>query len=105
MRSFLLVSAAATAFVCAAFLPRGTAAEETNDGIVQLLAASCSGCHVAGGEQAIPRLAGRQKEELTTLLLDYRADARNGTIMNRLAKGYAESELRALADYFANLED
>lgn len=70
---------------------------------LSVLAAACSGCHVEGAGEAIPSLAGRDEAELAERLIAYRSDTLEGTIMNRLAKGYTERELRALADYFARL--
>ncbi|WP_431268884.1 hypothetical protein [Dankookia sp. P2] len=47
------------------------------------------------------RLAGREAAELDGLLRAYRTDQRQGTIMNRIARGYTEAELAAAAAYFA----
>jgi len=35
-------------------------------------------------------------------MLAFRADERAGTVMNRIAKGYSESEIGAMADYLAD---
>ncbi|MGF1474105.1 MAG: c-type cytochrome [Geminicoccaceae bacterium] len=69
---------------------------------VELLAAACSGCHISEGQaQALPPIAGRDEEELRSLLLGFRDGTIEGTIMNRLAAGYTEPELASLAAYFA----
>ncbi|MEM7497720.1 MAG: sulfide dehydrogenase [Pseudomonadota bacterium] len=89
-------AAGLAAALVAAALPGGAWSEDT-----AVLAQACSGCHVAGGGAAIPAIAGRDAGELAELLLAYRNDTAEGTIMNRLAKGYTEAELRALATHFA----
>ncbi|TDH62957.1 c-type cytochrome [Dankookia rubra] len=68
-----------------------------------LAAQGCLGCHgpQGRGTGAGARLAGRDAAELDAILRDYRTDARQGTIMNRIARGYTEAELAAAAAYFA----
>lgn len=66
-----------------------------------LLAASCSSCHSARSDldTEIVRLSERTIAELRTTLLEFRTDRRTGTLMNRIAKGYAEDEIEAIANY------
>lgn len=66
-----------------------------------LLAASCSGCHSARAdvETEIVRLHERSVAELRETLLEFRNDRRAGTLMNRIAKGYSEDEIDAIATY------
>jgi len=68
-----------------------------------LAAQGCLGCHGPRGQGigAGARLAGRDAAELDGLLRAYRTDARQGTIMNRIARGYTEAELAAAAAFFA----
>ena len=68
-----------------------------------LAAQGCLGCHGPQGQGigAGARLAGRDAAELDAILRDYRTDARQGTIMNRIARGFTEAELAATAAYFA----
>ncbi|MBK1661392.1 c-type cytochrome [Paracraurococcus ruber] len=72
-------------------------------GPAPLAAQGCLGCHGPNGAGLASgaRLAGRDAQELATLLRDYRADRRPGTIMNRIARGYTEDEIAAVAAYFA----
>lgn len=67
-----------------------------------LLAASCSSCHSirADLETEIVRLSERTVAELRATLLQFRTDRRTGTLMNRIAKGYTENEIEAIANYF-----
>ena len=64
-----------------------------------LLAASCAGCHrdepaEAGG---IPSLAGLSTGEIADKLLGYRSGELQGSLMNRIARGYTETQIRQLA--------
>jgi cytochrome c553 len=46
-------------------------------------------------------LAGVSAERLTTLLAAYKSGAQTGTIMQQIAKGYTDEQLRLIAAYFA----
>lgn len=68
------------------------------------LAAACYGCHVlttdTGADrpdQGLPSLAGQTAQAIERALLDYRSDRRQGTLMNRIAKGYTTAEITVLA--------
>ncbi|MCC6469098.1 MAG: cytochrome c [Alphaproteobacteria bacterium] len=67
------------------------------------LALSCAACHGTDGKSpgAIPILAGRPAKELKEALTGFKAGTRPATVMNRLAKGYTDQEIDALADYFS----
>lgn len=66
-------------------------------------ATSCSGCHAvpARAGAAIPALNGRPAAELSAALLEYRRGGRPATLMDRIAKGFSEDELRAIAAWLA----
>lgn len=67
-----------------------------------VLAASCSGCHEgAQSSQAIPSLHQRTATEIQAALLAFRSDRRQGTVMNKIAKGYTDAEIEILAEYLA----
>ncbi len=70
---------------------------------VRAWAAACATCHGTRGVSgsSIPSLAGRDAEELYRRLLEFKSDKRLGTVMNQHAKGYADSELKQLAEYFS----
>ena len=70
-----------------------------------LAAQGCVVCHGPGGSgsAALPAIAGRSAAELQTALVEFRANTRSGTIMGRIARGYTEAEITALAAYFAQL--
>jgi sulfide dehydrogenase cytochrome subunit len=66
-------------------------------------AASCSGCHAAGPTTAasVSRLYGRDAGELTTAMIGFRDGSLPATVMNRIAKGFSDAELRAIAAWLA----
>jgi len=66
-------------------------------------AASCTGCHTAKAQidTAIPPIAGRGASEIAQELKAYKAGSRESTVMGRIAKGFSDQELEALAAWFA----
>ena len=65
-------------------------------------AASCSGCHSVGATApVIPRLYGRDAGEIMTAMAGFRDGSRPATVMNRIAKGFTDDELRAVAAWLA----
>lgn len=65
-----------------------------------VLARGCSGCH-SDANQAIPSLAGWRAERIADTLRAYKDDTLEGTLMNRIARGYSDTEIVAIADYLA----
>lgn len=65
---------------------------------------TCMGCHGDGGMGSgeIPRLAGLPAAVTAGKMLAYKSDAQVGTVMNRIAKGYSDEEIQAVAEFFAN---
>ena len=68
-----------------------------------LAAEGCLGCHGPNGEGAggIPAIAGRDAAELRAIMAQCRANERPATIMGRVARGYTDAEIAAMADHFA----
>ncbi len=68
-----------------------------------LAAEGCVGCHGPGGAgvQGVPAIAGRDAGELRALMAAFRANERPATIMGRVARGYTEAEIAAVAEHFA----
>jgi sulfide dehydrogenase cytochrome subunit len=102
VRSLLLVIALvfASGFLISAAQDRPPA--QTVEAKAAMLAASCSGCHVrAPAKDGFPSIYGRPAAEIRDLLLDFRSGEREGTVMNRLAKGYTDAEIELLSDFFA----
>lgn len=70
-----------------------------------LLAAACSGCHAnADDDNGFPVIHGRPAQEIRAAMRAFRSGEREGTVMNRLAKGYSDAEIDTLADYLARQE-
>jgi sulfide dehydrogenase cytochrome subunit len=68
-----------------------------------LAAESCLGCHgpAGAGAGAIPAIAGRDAAELRATMVAFRTNQRPGTIMGRVARGFTEAEIDAIAAHFA----
>ena len=66
-------------------------------------AASCSGCHTSGAAAASPvsRLYGRDAGDIMTAMTGFRDGSLPATVMNRIAKGFSDDELRAIAAWLA----
>ncbi len=70
------------------------------------LAASCAGCHGAGGVSpgSIPSLAGLDASGIASMMRAFRsAPATEVTVMGRIARGFTDAEIDALSSYFATL--
>lgn len=83
------------------------AALAESDATTELLAAGCANCHGPDGHSpgAMPTIAGASVDVLRAKLLAFRNDEAPGTtVMVRLAKGFSEDELVALAEHFASLK-
>ena len=65
-------------------------------------AASCSGCHASNPrvETPVPPLAGRPAADIASQMIAFKAGQRPGTIMDRIAKGFSEDEIRAIAAWY-----
>jgi cytochrome c553 len=65
-------------------------------------AASCTGCHAANPrvETRVPPLAGRPAADIASEMIAFKAGQRPGTIMDRIAKGFSDDEIRAIAAWY-----
>lgn len=67
-----------------------------------MLANTCAGCHGTNGASTgdiMPIIGGMEKTYLATVLTEYKTGERDSTIMGRIAKGYTDTELRAIASF------
>jgi cytochrome subunit of sulfide dehydrogenase len=71
-----------------------------DDVVVRDAAASCLACHQPVA-QALPMLHGQARDALVAKLRAFRDGSRTGTVMPQLVKGYSETELDAIAAWFA----
>lgn len=71
----------------------------------ELIAYTCSGCHGHdfNGVGGIPLIRGRDAQEITTKMLEFRSGQRYSTVMRRLSLGMSEDDLRAVSTYLASL--
>jgi len=68
------------------------------------LAATCTGCHGTNGVSvgdALPKLAGQQKDLLLASLKAFKSGERPATVMTQLTKGYTDEQLERLAEFFS----
>ena len=65
------------------------------------LATACFTCHGTEGKSpgAIPSLHGKTAAYIEQQLKAFKVDQRQVTLMNRIAKGYSDSEIAAIAKY------
>ena len=69
-----------------------------------MLSNACGGCHGTHGVSAgpsMPSLAGQSKVFFIDAMKKFRSGDRPGTVMSRLAKGYTDEQIVAMADFFA----
>ena len=70
----------------------------------EMLAHTCAGCHGTGGASAglsMPTIGGLDRGYLLSVMTDYKVGLRPATIMDRIARGYSDQELAAIAAWFA----
>src|SRR5258708_36340611 len=65
-------------------------------------ASSCSGCHSpnATDTSTPPRLIGRDPAKTVAALQEFRSGQRQGTIMDRVVKGFTPEEIQAIAAWY-----
>lgn len=80
----------------------GTALAATPSG--EMLGNTCAGCHGTGGNSngpATPTIAGISSEYMIESMKGFKDGSLPSTIMGRIAKGYSDEEIKALAGFFA----
>jgi sulfide dehydrogenase cytochrome subunit len=71
-----------------------------------MMANTCAGCHGTAGQSvgpASPNLAGISEAYFIDSMTAFKEGTRPATIMDRIAKGYSEEQIEAMAGYFAGL--
>jgi len=68
-----------------------------------LIASSCSGCHTRSDtlNTGIPRIRGLPEGAFTEAMRGFRGGQRQATVMDRIAKGLTDDEIRQLAAFFS----
>lgn len=72
-----------------------------------MLSYTCAGCHGTDGVSvgpASPSIAGMAEDTFTEAMLGFKAGERPSTIMQRIAEGYSEEDIKAMATFFAKQE-
>jgi len=66
-----------------------------------VLALSCASCHGTNGASpgSIPKIQGRTADYIEKAMLQFKAGERPATVMNRIAKGYTDEEIKLLSAY------
>jgi len=92
------LSAIATAVLTVISSAAFAASPEPPDG-----AASCSPCHAASSaiETPVPKIYGRKADEIVAAFKAFRSGERPSTVMGRIAKGYTDDEVVAVAAWLA----
>jgi cytochrome c553 len=70
-------------------------------------ATSCSGCHPASRQvdTSVPRLIGRDPAAVVSAMLGFRSGQIPATVMNRIAKGFTDDEIEAIAAWYGAQKD
>ncbi|MCW8837034.1 MAG: hypothetical protein OQJ99_11815 [Rhodospirillales bacterium] len=69
----------------------------------QLLVSNCFNCHGYMGDSAgvIDELSSLPERRIVKKMVDFKSGEKPSTIMSRIAKGYSDSEIEAMAKYLA----
>ncbi len=97
---------ALAALAYAAGLSFSASAQAAPPDAIGMIAGTCVGCHGANGTSkgpASPTIAGMAVETFTEAMKDFQSGARPATVMDRIAKGYTDDEIKGLAAYFGKL--
>jgi sulfide dehydrogenase cytochrome subunit len=66
------------------------------------LAATCATCHAPSTKSSIPSLKGLDDDYIRTSLMRFKTEQRTGTIMNQIAKGYTDEQIKMISSYLGN---
>lgn len=91
----------AGAFVLLSTLTPERAVAEMASG--EVLANTCFSCHGTDGNSvgAMPTISGKSEQFIITLLRSHKTSGAVVTVMDRIAKGFSDDEIQALAKFFA----
>jgi cytochrome subunit of sulfide dehydrogenase len=69
-------------------------------------ATSCSGCHPSGRvDTSVPRLNGRSPADITAAMQAFKSGQTASTVMGRIAKGFSDDEIKAIAAWYGEQKD
>jgi cytochrome subunit of sulfide dehydrogenase len=95
--------AAATALALAAISP-ATAAGPAD---APPGASACSGCHPTARfvDTTVTRLIGRNPADIVTAMQAFKSGQLPATVMDRIAKGFSDDEIKAIAAWYGAQKD
>jgi cytochrome c553 len=66
-------------------------------------AVACLGCHAGSARVVtpVPRIIGMDRAAIVKAMQDFRSGQRTGTVMDRIAKGFTDEEVQAIAAWYA----
>ena len=101
MRRRIQRVAATAAFIAGAGFANGPAQAEMASGAV--LTYTCFSCHGTDGKSVgdMPTIAGKSQDFITQKLKAFKSGEIEATVMNRIAKGFTDDEIAALAKFFS----
>jgi sulfide dehydrogenase cytochrome subunit len=72
----------------------------------KLLSLSCTSCHGPDGKSVgvMPKIYGKEVAYIQEQMMKYKNGEGNPTVMDRIAKGYTDEEIKLIAEYFGNLK-
>lgn len=72
----------------------------------EMLSLSCASCHGTDGKSTTitPYIAGMSKTVMFQSLMDYKYGKKEGTMMQKHAKGFTDAELEQISYYFSKVE-
>jgi cytochrome c553 len=95
--SYSLTRRAVTVLACSLIWISAARAADPPSG-----AASCSGCHPAepGVDTPVPRLSGQDPAAIVAAMQAFRSGTRPATVMDRIAKGFSDDEIKSIAAWY-----
>ena len=73
------------------------------DNKAEMMANTCAGCHGTDGSSrgpVTPTIASLSPDYFIFSMKDFKSGKRPSTVMARIAKGYSDADIEAMADYF-----
>ena len=69
-------------------------------------ALSCSGCHPAAPAQTtVPWLVGRNPADIVAAMQAFKSGQTPATVMDRIAKGFSDDEVKDIAAWYGSQKD
>jgi cytochrome c553 len=70
-------------------------------------ALSCSGCHPTArtAQTTVPRLVGRNPADIVAAMQAFKSGQTPATVMDRIAKGFSDDEVKAIAAWYGAQKD